>query len=333
MKISPITPRYSLKFAFVAVALAAVLPARAGLILTQAGLDLGFQLSTFATGTGNYDPLSAAALSDGNLVVVNYAAGTLIKLADVDGQVAFGPGSTALATVGLSGVTNVATVGGHTYAGVYGGGFYEVHSDLSLLALTVPGVTHTWGLWANQATGHLLTAASQGLIDFNPTTGTSTNVWGYGGFDGVSVSPDGRYFYAAGAGNIYRYDTVTGNQIEFADGQGRSPDGSGVISGSTLNGDVISNNNDGTVSLLDATTGAATIIATGGMRGDFASADGNNGTLFLASSDGGSSVMYRLAITGGSIGSNNVPDAAATAGMLGLALAGLLILRRKPARS
>jgi hypothetical protein len=45
------------------------------------------------------------------------------------------------------------------------------------------------------------------------------------------------------------------------------------------------NNNNGEVDLLDPVTKAVTIIATGGSRGDYASPDTNNGTLFLDFAD------------------------------------------------
>ena len=60
----------------------------------------------------------------------------------------------------------------------------------------------------------------------------------------------------------------------------------GVISSSNnLNGDIIVNNNSGQVDLLNPITKAVTIIAMGGSRGDYASPDTNNGTLFLDYAD------------------------------------------------
>ena len=85
------------------------------------------------------------------------------------------------------------------------------------------------------------------------------------------------------SGNIYAYDIASGRLLATYSGNGHSPDGTEVISGGTFNGDVVVNNNDGTVGLIDATTGLETIIATGGTRGDFVGPDLTDGTLFLAS--------------------------------------------------
>ncbi|HEX4809815.1 MAG TPA: PEP-CTERM sorting domain-containing protein [Bryobacteraceae bacterium] len=68
---------------------------------------------------------------------------------------------------------------------------------------------------------------------------------------------------------------------------GHSPDGTGVISGGAFSGDVIVNDNDGTVGLLDPTKANGdpnqfVIIADDGTRGDFVSPDTSNGTLFLS---------------------------------------------------
>ncbi len=64
----------------------------------------------------------------------------------------------------------------------------------------------------------------------------------------------------------------------------------GVISGGALNGDIVVNNNDGTVGLLDPTKpdgdpNQFVLIATGGTRGDFVSPDLTNGTLFLSQNE------------------------------------------------
>jgi hypothetical protein len=59
-------------------------------------------------------------------------------------------------------------------------------------------------------------------------------------------------------------------------------DGTGVIySNNSLSGKIIVNANTGIVWLVDPTNGAQTAIASGGTRGDYASADPNNGSIFL----------------------------------------------------
>ena len=102
--------------------------------------------------------------------------------------------------------------------------------------------------------------------------------------DGVSVSADGLIAYVENGGAIQSYSIATGALIQTYS-TGHSPDGTGVISGGLFNGDIIVNNNDGTVGLLDPTTSLFTIIANGGTRGDFVSPDLSNGTLFLSQNE------------------------------------------------
>lgn len=101
----------------------------------------------------------------------------------------------------------------------------------------------------------------------------------------MTVSPDGKTAYAEIFGNIYAYDIASGTLLTVYSGNGHAPDGTGVISGGTFNGDIVVNNNDGTVGLIDVNTNVETIIASGGTRGDFVGPDLTNGTLFLASAD------------------------------------------------
>jgi len=86
--------------------------------------------------------------------------------------------------------------------------------------------------------------------------------------------------YAEAAGNILALNYSTGALLTTYSGNGHAPDGTGVISGGKLSGDIVVNNNDGTVGLIDIKTGTETIIATGGTRGDFVSTDASNGTLW-----------------------------------------------------
>jgi hypothetical protein len=138
--------------------------------------------------------------------------------------------------------------------------------------------------------GHIIAASYSGLVDIDPVADTF-RVINAGLFpDGVSVSPDGTIAYVETGGAIQSYNIATGALIAtFFTGHG--PDGTGVISGGLFNGDVIVNNNDGTVGLLDHPTkpngdpNQFVIIATGGSRGDFVSPDISNGTLFLSQSE------------------------------------------------
>jgi hypothetical protein len=313
-----------------AIALAAAAPAHATLSLTPAGTADGFTLTQFFTPVvdiSQYFDLSNAPLDDGTLVGINYAAQQLMKFNDVDGQTQ----ATALATVSLPGAVNTARAGGVTYVTSQGSGaagYYAVSNALTLTPVSVPGLTPAWGLWANPATGHLISVATTGLYDINPLTGAAVLI-ATGSFDGVTVSPDGTKVYveAAGSGgghilgfNISNLASIT--QFFDSGALPGNPDGTGVIAGGAFNGDVIVNANDGSVGLLDPNTSSYTIIANGGTRGDFASAD-PNGTLFLAEED----ATWRLGLQGGSIGTPT-PEPA-TLALFGSALAGLGFIRRR----
>jgi hypothetical protein len=93
--------------------------------------------------------------------------------------------------------------------------------------------------------------------------------------------------YSEQGNAIIGYDIASGTPVFSSSPAGfNSADGTGVISSTNnLNGDIIVNNNNGEVDLLDPVTKAVTIIATGGSRGDYASPDTNNGTLFLDFAD------------------------------------------------
>ena len=140
------------------------------------------------------------------------------------------------------------------------------------------------GMWGNPVDGHVVAATNRGLADIDPVAGTYRIVNGSLFPDGVSVSGDGLTAYVENGGQIQSYSLVTGALIRtYAVGHG--PDGTGVIYGGSFDGQIVVNNNDGTVGLLDPVTGTFTLIATGGTRGDFVSPDFNNGTLFLSQNE------------------------------------------------
>lgn len=303
--------------------------AKAAETLNATGIADGFSLSTFYTDpSANYGLLGAVNIPGGMAIGSGYARGEIYKFKDVDGQ-AFG---SALQTAAAGGTpTGIAAVGGKVYVGLLGGSYYSV--DTTTLAMTPLALSGTvnaaYGLWGNQSNGHLIAGTSQGLLDINPMTGTSTVVGLTGGFiDGVTVSPDGKIAYVeSGSANIYGYSLTSPNPsapVFSALGLAGGPDGTGVISGGKFNGDIIVNNNDGTVGLINHTTGIETVIASGGSRGDLVSPDTSNGTLFLTTSD----QVYRLSCgVDCSIGSPPVPEPA-TVGLFGLGLIGLLINKR-----
>ncbi len=303
--------------------------ARAGLTLTAAGVADGFTLSTYASGgsNNNYPFLAAATLSNGTLAVIDFQNGFLRQYADVNGQT---PGS-ALNSVAFGGAINIANANGKTYAVSQSQGLFEVSNTLGLTHINTPGFGFSLGLAGNPVSGHLFAAGSgsngSGIYDINPLTGTSTFIAG-GGFDGVSVSPDGTTVYVELNGNsVVGYDITTHNQV-FSFGSSHAPDGTAVITGGTFNGYVVVNNNDGTVSLVTPNGSSSQIIATGGSRGDFVSPDSNNGSLLLSQYG----EMDRLFIAGGSFSATPEPSSLVLLGMAALSGAAYRgWRRRKPA--
>jgi hypothetical protein len=309
-------------------------PANAGLVLTAQGIADGFTLSTFYSDPGAYyGLLGVTTTASGQVIGASFNYGTINLLNDIDGQTH----ASILQSSFPGGPTpyEVATVGGATYySGGFGGPYYQVNTTtLGLTPLSLSGSPQPLlGLWANQVTGHLISSSYSGLIDIDPITGAVHVITATTGFDGVTVSPDGKTAYAELNGNIYAYDILTGTLLQtYTGAAAHSPDGTGVISGGTFDSYIVVNNNDGTVGLIDPLTSDYTTIATGGTRGDFVGPDLTNGTLFIASAD----AVERLAIAGGTIGggpstggNGSVPEPA-TIALFGAGIVGLGTMRRR----
>lgn len=284
----------SFGFTVALLLLCAVTPAHADLTLTPIGVTDGFTLTEFVGGYnfgGNYGPLAQGILPSGNVVTGSVGDGKIYVFHDTDGQT-LGSAVSATPYSCQTGNCNwaMATAGGQVYGAQAFGGLYEHFandgSHTPLPGLEAAGLRGYLGMWGNPVNGHIIASSSAGLVDINPVLDSFT-VINAGLFpDGVSVSPDGTIAYVENGGTIQSYNISTGTLINtfFT---GHSPDGTGVISGGQFNGDVIVNNNDGTVGLLDPTKpngdpNQFVIIADGGSRGDFVSPDTSNGTLFLS---------------------------------------------------
>lgn len=304
------------------------LDASAALTLNATGISYGFSLSTFYTDPAAYYGLLGAVDGPGGTAIGSgYARSQIYKFNNVDGQT-FG---SALASVSAGGApVGIAKAGGQVYVGLLGGHYYSVNTDtLALTPLTLSGpVNASYGLWGNQTNGHLIAGTSQGLLDINPATGSFVVVGTPGGnIDGVTVSPDGKIAYIETNGSsIYGYSLTSPNPtvpVFSALGLPGGPDGTGIISGGAFNGDIIVNNNDGTVGLIDHVSGVETIIASGGTRGDLVAPDTSNGTLFLSAAD----ALYRLSCGKDCAIGSTVPEPLSSS-LLGAGLAVLWWRRR-----
>ena len=145
----------------------------------------------------------------------------------------------------------------------------------------------------------------------------------------MSVSQDGTTVYVEANGHIIGYNIsnlASVQQVYDSGGLPGSPDGTAVIAGGPYAGELIVNNNDGSVGLLDPSDSIETIIASGGTRGDFVTPDASNGTLFLSEED----ATFRLGLQSASLGSNPtaVPEPA-SALLIGAGLGALAAVRRR----
>ena len=313
---------------------------RAELALTSAGIADGFTLNLFMSGIPNNGggyccgPLGVATSSAGVVMQVDGLGNYLFN--DTNSQV-FNPGNqTSMLTSTGYGMA-ITNSGGTLYTGNNdaGGLLQKLNANGSFnsnVATTPSTVVAGHGITTNPTNGYLVASSSNGIWSINPTSGAATQIVNSGGFfDGVSMSADGKIVYGAGGGYIYGYNIANGPNAAavFQSVYLGSPDGTGVIGGTgSFAGDLVSNGNDGNVYLIDKTTGAATLIASDGTRGDYVGVDGTDGSLFLSQS----TEEFKLGCGAGCgfVGVGSVPESSTWAMMIvGFAGVGFMAYRRK----
>jgi hypothetical protein len=184
---------------------------------------------------------------------------------------------------------DIAQLGGAVYMGqALPGNVVQLNDDGTIRQTVVSGLgTQAEGLAVNPVTGHLYYAVqlSNLIADIDPVAHTST-VFAAGYFDGLTVSADGSTLYGTryNDSHIIGYDIATRAVVFDSDVLPGTPDGLGWGSG-PLAGNLYVNCNNGTVVELNPVTGARTVVASGGSRGDFVTKDPNDGSLLLTQLD------------------------------------------------
>jgi hypothetical protein len=323
--------------------LASTTAAHATLTLTAAGISDGFLLTTFATidpGNTGFGPFGLAVNNNNQAIVSDTLSGNVYIFSDVDGQT---PASALHTRAGAAtGTVGMTATGGFYYGaapgnGNFGGSFTRYNADgtVNSTLSSVSPPLHPYLGMAATPTGHIIATTDSGqLVDITPGAnagaGSSRLIATPGtGFDGVSVNAAGTQAIIENSGTIQVYDIATGALLHTYS-PGNSPDGTGVISGGPLSGQIIANGNNGSIVLIDPAgsggLGSFTTIASGGTRGDYTAAD-PNGTLLLDYSD----IVARLSCgTGCSIGGGGTPTVPEpiTLSILGTGLLGLALARR-----
>jgi len=267
----------------------------ATLVLTSAGQNLGFTLNTVVDGlgitSGCCGPLGNAVAPNGNIVIDFSNATMNFVFPDANNQTAVNAISSTSFTdfPPAFATSNGALWGSGGFSGPDAGKLVKLNNDGTINTVySIQNLSISNGMWTNPVNGHLIAAGGGNLYDIDVSGASPTFriiVTGVS-IDGVTVSPDGKTAYVATGGGIQGYDIATGNIVLAFQSVNGSADGMGVITSSNpaINGHIVVNTNGGTLVLIDPSSLSQVVIASGGTRGDYASAD-PNGSLLLTQSD------------------------------------------------
>lgn len=313
-----------IRLSVLALGLAALAPqAGAEMALTSGATTAGFALTTFATGfplDGNIGPLGIA-FSGGSVIVSDYPGNVRVFSTDADGQSA--TSFPVAHNYGSHNAIGLASAGGAFYMTAQAAGnVMQINPDGTFNQMILPSLPSATGIVSNPANGHLFvsTGGFGAVVDINPITKTSS-IFKNISADGLTT--DGVTLYAETNNSIIGYRLSDGAQVFNSGSIGDGPDGTALGTGS-LAGEIFVNTNGGRLLEYNLTgTPVATLIGTGGTRGDFVTVD-PNGTLLLTQSD---RILRLAAPQGGGFGTPE-PGTLALLGSFGV-VASLLRRRRK----
>ncbi|HYR59369.1 MAG TPA: VCBS repeat-containing protein, partial [Chthoniobacteraceae bacterium] len=255
-----------------------------GLTLTADGTASHFTLSSFVSQipVNRFGPLGIAFPVAGGVLVAN-DEGKIFQFAnDVDGQTA--SDGTVASNFDVENAFGLAMIGNKIYLGRGNDGdIVELNQDGTFKQEIVTGLSFPLGLVADPANGHLLVAAGDTIFEVDPVAKTSTSFISASA-DGLAITADGKTLYAAVGDDVIGFSTKSGRKV-FDSGPISRVDGTAVGAGK-LSGFLFANTNFGEVWQVDLKhPGKNTLIASGGSRGDFVTADPNDGSLLLTQTD------------------------------------------------
>lgn len=296
---------------------------RADLTLTAAGIGQSLTLTTFASGfpsSSSVGPLGVAFVPGGNVLVSDAPGNVRVFPNDTDGQSA---GAAPVAqNYGFGNAIDLAQVGGNVYMTQQSSGdLVQINNNGMFNQLIVSGMPAATGMVADPFNGHLFvsTLGNNEIWNVDPVAKTKTPFVSASA-DGLTISADGKTVYGEVGGHILGWSTTTGMQVFDSGAIPGGPDGTAIGAG-LFAGELFVNTNSGQVFEINQTTLAQTLIATGGTRGDFVTVDPTNDTLLLTQTD----KIFRL--NGATF---NTPEPGYF-GLIGFALAGLLVVRQRRA--